>query len=192
MSLLTDFNMCHNGTDWTSTELEAQFKIVGDTLYFQSSHEASDWYYNFRFLPQGYDGIVLCQGFREMWKSLEPLILRAQFSRIRGYSEGAVFACLAHRLVKKNFGFAPDTIAFACPQFLWMPSLWDLADFRGITLYANANDIVTKAPPGWMGYEPPVHPVVFKNKYARPEGVGILEWYSGHSPAQYRLNLRSL
>lgn len=192
MSLINDFNLCHRGGGWTSTDLNAQYKVIGDTLYFQSSQEMSDWHYNFRFFPENYDGVMICRGFKQMWESLEPYILKERFTKIRGYSEGAVFACLAHRLMKTTRHFTPDTVAFACPQFLWKPSIWDMQDFMGVRLYSNYNDIVTKAPPDWMGFAAPTYGITFKTKYKRPDGVGIIEWYSGHSPTQYRLNLRSL
>lgn len=186
MNPLELFNACYSRKGWKKTLLGLDYKVIGKTLVFQCSHGFWDWVMNFNFVPVYYDGILMCKGFRDMWLSFLPHLHKlGEIKQAGGYSQGAVFASLYYRHMKRK-GHGIKTETFGCPRFLF----WgDKSEFAGITAYRNYNDIVTKVPPFWMGFHRVGERVVFRKRWKRPSGEKWLHWVSGHGPTQYRLNL---
>ena len=192
-SLLNDFNYCIRN-NWITSNTGVQYAIIGDTLYFQCSRSTKDWLYNLTFPASVYKNadipFRMHLGFKVMWHDIRDTIATLEFTRIRGYSQGAVFACMAHEDRLYNKGTSCDTVVFGCPKFLYRPSLELSARFDTIVRMQNKDDVVTKVPPfgyGHIGLE-----INLPKKSNKPADIGWLEYLSGHSPYQYRKNLEAL
>lgn len=184
--LLNDFNRCISGK-WMTSPKGVQYYLESDgALYFQASVSFWDWLFNLYFLPTfstcGGNLIITHRGFDIMWDSVKNDIEKLSFTRVRGFSQGAVFAIRAYGESKQPC----DCIVFGCPKFILFPSKAVRKLLSTVTRFQNYNDIVTKMAP-W--YTHIGKAITFHAVHTRPKGVGILEWISGHSPKQYRKNL---
>ena len=192
MTILDDFNLCvHN--DWTTSPLGVQYTVKGNTLYFQCSRDIKDWMYNLAITVSAYKQgerlFLMHMGFKMLWHDVRDEIAKLSFKNIRGYSQGAVMACMAHEDRLLHHGFICDTTVFGCPKFLFMPSE-DLKDmFIGVLRIENEDDLVTKVPPFYSHIG---ECIKLPKKHNKPEGISVLEYLSGHSPYQYRHNLEAL
>jgi len=192
MSMLEKFNIVTGG-DWITGGFDVQYKIVDRILYFQCTHGNDDWKENFK---AGHD-VYPCSdirfkahdGFSELWLSVKEEIEKLDFDAIVGYSQGAALAGFAHENYFHRKGRQPITWTFGCPRFLYKPSSMLEARFTNFIRYGNLGDIVTMVPPSFMGYRHVGPGKLLCHKVERPKNVPILEWLSGHSPAQYRLEL---
>lgn len=189
MSLLEVFNEVTAG-GWKTSGKDVQFKVVDDTLYFQCSHGASDWRYNFKAASEVYKNssipFIGHEGFNELWESVRHEIEALKFSKIVGYSQGAALAIRAHENFYHRFGFEPDvTITFGCPPSIKKSSKKLKNRFSHVVNYHNPRDVVYFLPM-IIGYEHVGHSVKLSRKATRPSGDPILRWLSGHSPEEYR------
>jgi len=196
MTLLQDFNACIRNK-WITSPLGVQYCVINDTLYFQCSDDGtSDWLFNLDFPATLYkDSLTpfyIHRGFKEMWHSVRDDVAKLEFRHIRGYSQGAVFACLAHEDYLYRNKVSLDTVTFGCPRFLWIPPKKVVNRFYGITQIKTYNDIVPRLPPAILGYKQVGRAVNLNARFKHPEGMPILSWASGHMPTQYRLNLELL
>lgn len=178
------------GDGWTTSGLDVQYKVVGDTLYFQCSNGASDWRYNFMAAEDVYKNsdieFIGHKGFNELWESVRHDIEKLSFRRICGYSQGGALAVLAHENYYHRFGFEPDvTITFGCPPSIKSPSDALRSRFSHLVNWHNPRDIVYYAPM-LIGYQHVGQCNVLRSSTKRPIGCGLLRWVSGHSPEEYK------
>lgn len=191
MSQLSDFNACiHN--KWVTSPLGVQYAIDNDTLYFQCSKCITDWKYNFMIPVVAYkhnkDTFLMHLGFKLLWHDVRDVIADCSFSHIRGYSQGAVFACLAHEDRLYKHSITCDTVVYGSPKFLFMPSDYTKEMFSGITRIANKDDLITKIPPFYSHIGTSI---ILPKKGKWLKDTGLIEYLSGHSPHQYRHNLEN-
>lgn len=195
MSLLEKFNEC-NSDGWTTAGLDVQYKVVGDTLFFQPSHGSSDWRYNFKAARSVYDNsdipFVGHRGFNELWYSVRRDIEKLSFRKICGYSQGGALAVLAHENYYHRFGSEPDvTWTFGCPPSIFEPTLELEMRFSNVINWHNPRDIVYYAPM-ILGYKHVGQCRTLHGNVKRPDDCGLIEWISGHSPDEYRQRLEAM
>lgn len=192
MTILDDFNLCIEN-DWITSPLGVQYAVKDNILYFQCSRDAQDWRYNLMFPVAAYknnkDTFLMHKGFKILWHDVRDDISRLSFKNIRGYSQGAVFACMAHEDRLYNHGFICNTVVFGCPKFLFAPSDETKEKFSGILRIENADDIVAKVPPFYTHIGDSKQ---LEKKHDKPKDISWVEYISGHSPYQYRHNLEAL
>ena len=194
MSLFYQFEVC-NSDGWTTTGKDVQYKVVGDTLYFQCSHGKSDWFYNFKASESVYKDsdieFIGHKGFNELWESVRHEIEGLKFSKIVGYSQGAALAIRAHENYFHRMGFEPDvTITFGCPASIKRPKGKLLNRFVRVVNYHNPHDIVFWLPM-LIGYKHVGASIALTNKAKRPKGFNLVSWLTGHSPEEYRQRLEN-
>lgn len=194
MNTLThDFNHCIRN-NWITSKMGVQYAVIEDTLYFQCSRSVKDWLFNLTFPASAYKQaeiqFYMHSGFKAMWHDVRDDIAKLEFTHIRGYSQGAVFACMAHEDRLYGREDICDTIVFGCPKFLYKPSIALQNRFDCITRLQNKDDIVTKVPP--FGYKHIGQPFNLPEKKDKPKDISWVEYLSGHSPYQYRKNLGEL
>ena len=192
MSLFYQFEVC-NSDGWTTAGKDVQYKVVGDTLYFQCSHGKSDWRYNFMASEDVYEKSDLPfighKGFNKLWQSVRKEIEGLKFSKIVGYSQGAALAIRAHENYYHRYGFEPDvTILFGCPPSIKNPSKKLKARFSRVVNYHNPRDIVYWLPM-IIGYKHVGTSIALTNKAKKPKGFSLISWLTGHSPEEYRQRL---
>jgi hypothetical protein len=192
MSILEDFNKCINN-DWITSPLGVQYAVKDNTLYFQCSRDAQDWKYNLMFpvsaYKNGQGSFLMHMGFKTLWHDVRDAVATLSFKNIRGYSQGAVFACMAHEDRLFNHGFVCDTVVFGSPKFLFMPSEELKERFSGVLRIENADDVVTKVPPFYTHIG---ESLTLPGKGKRPKDMKLINYLSGHDPYQYRNNLEDL
>ena len=142
------------------------YERVGNTLYiyFEGSNGARDWLNNFNFPATPYKRMeykwYAHRGFLKVWKAVEPHVkplicdLSVEQIIIGGYSHGGALAALCHEYCKYN---RPDIcvsgFGFGSPRVLWGFMRKAVKKrFEGFMVIRNGRDIVTCAPPAWMGY----------------------------------------
>ena len=100
------------------------------------------------------------RGFLKVWRVIEPhlkpLICDPTVKQIiiGGYSHGAAIAALCHEYCRYN---RPEIrvvgFGFGAPRVLWGFMRKEVKKrFEGFMVIRNGRDIVTHAPPLWMGY----------------------------------------
>lgn len=154
--------------EYTHLEETASFAYErkGNTLYiyFQQSNGATDWKNNFDFPAKPYRQMghkwYAHRGFLKVWKIIEPHLKPSICDTtieqiiIGGYSHGAAIAALCHEYCRYH---RPDIdikgFGFGAPRVLWGFMRKDVKKrFEGFTVIRNGRDIVTFAPPAWLGY----------------------------------------
>lgn len=149
-------------------ENDASYYIerIGDKLeiYFEWSNGKTDWMNNFDFPARPYrdmkDSWRCHRGFLKVWKSIEPYVEEHIFDlginkvEIVGYSHGGAIAQLCYEYVRFH---RPDIDVrgwgFGAPRVVWgRVGSTVRGRFEGFVTVINANDIVTKLPPKWLGY----------------------------------------
>lgn len=148
---------------WQTTRLDAQYRIerTEDSIIitFQGSTSPLDWKHNFSFWKKPYNRMstlfFVHAGFLKMYKSVRPYIAEAvknafeedKLIKIRGYSQGAALALLAHEDVFFNYNVHPDTVVFGCPRVFSIFGSKELKFSLGkVVRVENGNDIFTKIP----------------------------------------------
>lgn len=189
MTLVERFNRVTCG-DWITAGKNVQYKIEGDTLYFQCSNGRSDWRYNFMASGNVYKNsdirFIGHKGFNELWESVRKDIEKLEFHKIVGYSQGGALAVLAHENFYHRKGYEPDfTFTFGCPASILKPAKKLRNRFTHLVNYHNPRDIVYYSTL-LLGYTHVGECVMLKGKASRPSGYKVLRWLSGHSPAEYR------
>ena len=192
MTLLERFNTC-NDDGWVTAGKDVQFKVIGDTLYFQCSHGKVDWRYNFRAAADVYTksdvDFIGHEGFNELWESVRPIIEQLKFYKIVGYSLGGALAVRAHENFYHRMGFEPDfTFTFGCPPSILVPSRILRRRFSKLVNYHNPLDLVYWLPK-IIGYEHVGECKTLWGKTKRPKGYNMLSWLSHHSQPEYRQRL---
>lgn len=135
------------------------------SLYFEASNGEDDWSNNLNFRIQPYDDmhpVWYCHaGFLKVFKSVLPYLLPyIQAPDIRrvaivGYSHGGALAILCHEAIRYH---RPDldrlkSFAFGAPRVLYgVPPTSVRNRFRDLYLIQNRGDIVTHAPPAFLGF----------------------------------------
>lgn len=192
MSLLTDFNKCIRN-DWITSPKGVQYAFDGETLYFQCSRDTKDWLYNLAIPVSAYKNgssvFLMHMGFNTLWHDVRDDIAKLPYIRIRGYSQGGVFASMAHEDKLYKTGFSCDTVVFGCPKFLFLPSDTIQDRFSDVVRMQNKDDLIAKSPPLYSHIG---EPLILPKKGERPEGMKLVDYLSGHSPYQYRTNLEDL
>lgn len=189
MSLLEDFNKCIRN-DWITIGNDVQYAVEDSTLYLQCTRSKSDWQHNLDFPMQLYkDSFYVHRGFARLYLSAREELLSLPITRIRAYSQGSAIGLLLHEDVFHNQKKVLDTVLFACPRVLFMPSKKIQNRFHSVKRYRNKEDIVHYLPPFYthVGQE-----VVLSTYCSKPSNISFLEWYSGHSPSLYRPRLQEL
>lgn len=167
--MLAKFKKCLELEDrYMHIENDASYFIErnGDKLeiYFEWSNGKTDWMNNFDFPAKPYrdmkDSWYCHRGFLKVWKSIEPYVEEYIFDlsinkvEIVGYSHGGAIAQLCYEYVRFH---RPDIDVrgwgFGAPRVVWgrVGSIVRKR-FEGFVTVINANDIVTKLPPKWLGY----------------------------------------
>ena len=192
MSLFYQFETV-NSDGWKTSGKNVQYKVVGDTLYFQCSHGKSDWLYNFKASESVYKDsdieFIGHKGFNELWESVRHEIECLKFCKIVGYSQGAALAIRAHENYFHRKGFEPDvTILFGTPPSIKHPSKKLSERFSHVVNYHNPRDIVYWLPM-LIGYKHVGTSITLTNKAKRPKGFKLISWLTGHSPEEYRQRL---
>lgn len=187
--------------EYTHLEETASFAYerVDNTLYiyFQESNGATDWKNNFDFPAKPYKRMeykwYAHRGFLKVWKVIEPHLkpivcdLTIERIVIGGYSHGAAIAAFCHEYCKYH---RPDIeitgYGFGSPRVLWGFMRKAVKKrFEGFTVIRNCRDIVTFAPPAWLGYR----------HVGRMLEIGQGRDYSpiaSHLPSNYKKELRNL
>lgn len=189
MSLIDRFNTV-TGDGWTTAGMDVQYKVIGDTLYFQCSKGKSDWRNNFRASSEVYKNsdipFIGHKGFNEMWESVRKEIEQLTFRKICAYSQGCAFGERAHENYYHRFGFEPEvSIFFGGPPSIKRASKKLKERFSNVVNYHNPRDIVYFLPL-ILGYRHVGKCRTLKGVAKRPSGYKILKWLSGHSEAEYR------
>jgi hypothetical protein len=192
MSILDKFNICTGG-DWITGGFDVQYKVVDRVLYFQCSHGAHDWKENFKIGHDVYPCTDICfkahDGFSELWLSVKEEIEKLDFDTVVGYSQGAALAGFAHENYFHRKGIQPTAWVFGCPRFIYKPSPELELRFTNFIRYSNLGDFVTMLPPAILGYKHVGQYKLLKHMVKKPKNVKLLDWISGYSAAQYRLEL---
>jgi hypothetical protein len=187
--------------EYTHLEETASFAYerVDNTLYiyFQESNGATDWKNNFDFPAKPYKRMeykwYAHRGFLKVWKVIEPHLkpivrdLTIEHIVIGGYSHGAAIAAFCHEYCKYH---RPDIeiegYGFGAPRVLWGFMRKAVKKrFEGFTVIRNCRDIVTFAPPAWLGYR----------HVGKLLEIGQGRDYSpiaSHLPINYKKELRNL
>ena len=126
-----------------------------------------DWKNNFDFPTKPYKDMEVSwschRGFLRVWKSIEPyleeVINDMTISQIYvvGYSHGAAIASLCHEYVWYHRPDLRDNglegFGFGCPRVYWGFMKKSLKErWKHFHPVRNCSDIVTYAPPAWLGY----------------------------------------
>jgi hypothetical protein len=186
MTLLEEFRIC-NGGSYQNTKSKVSWKIVGDTMYFQPSSGAEDWWKNITIIPWltkiGGKWMLVHLGFHLAWLEVKDIVERAMVKRFSGYSHGGPLAAraAAHR------GLPADV--FGCPNFLLCPSDASRAIFDEVHFYQNPNDIMTRLP---SGYTKGRYWQTLGGRASMPPGYDPFQWLTGHTPAEYEQRLAAI
>lgn len=183
MTNLDYFNACTHGK-WNNTSGDVSWKLENGVMYFQCTHGLRDWVRNLLVLPsytkiRGED-LFIPLGLRTSWEEIEPIVRETPCIGYVGYSLGGEFASLSSAITRL------PAIAFGCPNF-YLGKETDI--FNEVRYYTNSHDILANLP---LGYKKGKFNVLLCRDYDRPSGVPVYEWFSHHSPAEYRLQLEDL
>jgi Lipase (class 3) len=186
---------CINNKGWITVG-HVQYKLVKRVLYFQCSNGIEDWKSNFDFPVTPYKYMEtefqMHHGFAVMWKSVRDIIATLGFDVIIGYSQGAVFACLAYEDTLFNKHIKCPCIVFGCPRFLWIPPKTIRNRFKDVIRVCNSGDIVTHTPPFIFGYWHIGIKMKLKNIAKKPSLEKWWHWITGHTQSRYLQNLGGL
>lgn len=191
----TIYNKTVKGS-WQTSDLDVQYRIEEtDTeviITFQGSKSLLDWKHNFSFFVKPYREMsklfFVHSVFLKMYKSVRPDVVNAirhsftydKVLRIRGFSQGAALALLAHEEAYFQLSRQADTIVFGCPRVF---SAFGRKELRrrmsGVRRIKNGGDIVTSLPPAWMWYK----------HYGKQINIGKKKFYSIKDHGEYRENL---
>ena len=172
------------GCDWNyenkKTDTEISFTEKDGKLYisFQGSESKLDWIQNFMFGKVPYSNMkkkfFIHMGFIKKYKSVrEDVLNRVREARargikkieIRGFSQGAALATIAHEDILYHFN-EPNTIIFGSPRvFGWWNKKLLNELLSGVTNVRNTRDLVTKIPPVLFGFKRYGKPEVKKGIY---------------------------
>lgn len=181
MRRLECFNECCKG-GYQNTHDYVSWKIIDGIMYFQCSKEKEDWLKNIdiRLVNSGFGFIH--KGFSDAYIAIYRTIMQNPAKAYCGYSHGAVIAAMASALTEKK------AIVFGCPNFLFMPSKENQDKFNQVEFIQNPRDIVANGI-FWMkkGVD-----VVMLSGHAWRGGIPLLEWFSGHSPNEYRQRISNV
>ena len=143
LSELFDEVNCGN---WITAGEDVQYKVVNRVLYFQCSHGARDWLYNFDIAESVYPcsdvPFVMHGGFNLLWQSIRHDIEKLDFDTIVGYSQGAALAIMAHENFYHRKGYEPLAFTFGCPASIFLPSKQLRKRFTKVVNIINPRDIV--------------------------------------------------
>lgn len=189
------YNYCISYDGWTTIN-HVQVKVINRVLYFQCSNGVEDWKANFDFPAAPYKWMetefLVHRGFIKMWQDVRDYVATLEFDVIVGYSQGAVFACLAYEDTLFNKHIKCPCIVFGCPRFLWMPPKTIRNRFRDIIRVQNPCDVVTHLPPFLFGYTHIGIPLKLKNIARKPSLEKWYLWISHHTQSRYTQNLGGL
>lgn len=133
-------------------------------LSFCGSVSKLDWLQNFSFWKVPYKDMPVKwrahAGFVTKWKSIRDNVLAllaldvVDEIQIRGYSQGAAVALLAHEDMAFHYPMKKvESWLFGCPRVFARRIPGVLIDrCHGVTRVTNGGDIVTGVPPWWMWY----------------------------------------
>ena len=181
---------------WITAGEDVQYKLVGRVLYFQCSHGASDWIYNFDVAESVYPcsdiPFMMHGGFNLLWQSIRHIIEGLDFDTIVGYSQGAAIAIMAHENYFHRLGCEPLTYTFGCPGSIFMPSKKLRERFTKVVNIRNPLDIVFFSTL-IFGYR---HVgTTCKLKRVKVKATSFRQWLrelSGHTPERYQLALKGM
>ena len=157
------------------TDTEISFTEKDGTLYisFQGSRSFLDWLQNFMFGKTAYNEMekkfFVHRGFIKKYKSVRKVVLdRAKDAKkveLRGFSQGAALATLAHEDISFHF-LEPNTVVFGSPRVF---SFWNKKilekKFKKLINVRNTRDLVTAVPFVIMGFRRYGQPIIKKGKY---------------------------
>jgi len=194
MRYIDYYNECLDSDGYVSIG-HLEYKVVNRVLYFQCSRGAEDWQSNFDIPVVLYKDMLIKfyvhRGFASMWKQARDIIAKLDFDIIIGYSQGAIFACLAYEDTLYHKHVKRPCITFGSPRFLWMPVKAIRDRFRDILRLKNPGDLVAIQPPTALGYRHIGDGFDLCDIAIKPKQEGWLSWSSGHSPSRYRQNLEA-
>lgn len=161
-------------------------------LYFEQSRGGEDWSNNLNFRIRPYDDmdpVWYCHaGFLKVFKGVLPLLEPyihdpgVRRAMIVGYSHGGALAILCHEAVwfrRPDIRRHLRSFAFGAPRVLFGNVPRSVrARFEELYLIQNADDIVTRIPPAFLGYHHVGHII----------GIGEKGQYSpidAHRPESY-------
>ena len=177
MNTLDMFRTCRNKDGYKKTWLGADWKIVGDIMYFQQSRGKLDWTFNilsaFRIPGRlGKTWFLFPFGAWCMWKTLKKVIKKNPVKAYIGYSQGGWFASYASATTTR------PAYTFGCPKL----GKGQAYLFSNVTHRKNPGDVVTMVPP-WAEVYGQV--MILNKQIERPEGLSEIEWLSHHAPEEY-------
>lgn len=187
MTLLEQFNICNRHADYNDTKHKVSWKIIGDTLYFEPSHGAEDWWRNIMIVPVPYllKGrlVFLPIGILLSWLEVQKATRQydGKIKLVIGYSLGAMLAGLYS--AKHDV----DALTFGNPRYVIAPFGCNL--FQRVTNYLTPWDVVSFIPPG---YTRPGTDIIMLGEVSMPHGLTVAEWCSGHHQSIYRQYLAQL
>ena len=157
------------------TDTEISFTEKNGTMYvsFQGSRSFLDWLQNFMFGKIAYKNMkkkfFVHRGFMRKYQSVRDVVLNkckdAKKIEIRGFSQGAALATLAHEDILYHF-FEPNTIIFGSPRVFgwWNKKVLD-ERLKNVVNIRNTRDFVTMAPFVIMGFRRYGKSIIKKGKY---------------------------
>jgi hypothetical protein len=177
MTTLDMFKTCRNKDGYKKTWLGADWKIVGDIMYFQQSRGKLDWTFNilsaFRIPGRlGKTWFLFPFGAWCMWKTLKKVIKKNPVKAYVGYSQGGWFASYASAMTTR------PAFTFGCPKL----GKGQAYLFGNVTHRKNPGDVVTMVPP-WAEIYGQV--MILNKQIERPDGLSEIEWLSHHAPEEY-------
>lgn len=165
---MIDFDMATDGHWMRVSETDTEWAIKRGKDYivitFKGSTSNLDWRQNFRFWYAPYKDMpkkwFAHAGFVAKWKSIQPAVMaavgkavvRGDFIRFAGYSQGGALAVLAHEDAVFNY---PDTvvttITFGAPRVIAFGH--NIKDrFDELFQFQHRGDLVPHVPPWIFGY----------------------------------------
>jgi len=161
-SVHCDWNYENKETDTEISFIEKDKKLF---ISFQGSGSFLDWLQNFMFSKIPYkemkETFFIHRGFIKKYKSVrtdvlarvEEATLKGMTIEIRGFSQGAALATVAHEDIGFHFS-EPNTIVFGCPRVFgcWNRKFLE-TKFKKLISVSNSRDAVTGVPFVILGFK---------------------------------------